>query len=234
MSRWLWTLCLFILPLTAQAVVIQFPEDELARESVLPVFERKVAVRNRTVVTEGRFEFGINFGYSLVEPFFNPYNLGVSASYHINEFSAINVMSNAWSSGGTKYTTQLQNDYQTNLNLAPSVQNITMLNYQYTAYYGKMSLAKNLTINQSLFGLLGVANVAMGQQSMVAGSVGLGQKFYWTPDLALRFDLRLLLFQGPNVASKSLRNETMPKPPSFFEQTLIVYSVLNVGLVYLF
>jgi outer membrane beta-barrel protein len=233
MGRWLCAIIVFWLPLITQAAVIEFPEEELARESVLPVFERRVAVRNRSIVTSGRFEFGANFGYSLIEPFFNPYNLGFNMSYHFNETHGVNLMSNFWLTGTSKYSDQLQNQEGLNLHLAPSVQSINMLNYQFTAYYGKMSLAKDLVINQSLYGLLGLGMVQMGGESMTALSGGLGQKFYISRSWALRFDLRVMLFQGPDVVSRDLKNQTTQKSPSYFDQTLVIHSVLNAGMVFL-
>lgn len=77
--------------LNANAEVIRFPEDELAAESVLPVFDHPEAVKNRNVVTKKKIELGSYLGYNLTEPFFNPLNLGVSATYHLSEESGINV-----------------------------------------------------------------------------------------------------------------------------------------------
>jgi hypothetical protein len=41
----------------APAETIEFPEEELATESVLPVFDKTVVVRNRTITRAGRVDF---------------------------------------------------------------------------------------------------------------------------------------------------------------------------------
>ena len=56
---------------TARAETIEFPEEELSTESVLPVFDKKVVVRQRAVKTAGRFEIGVGGGadgYWLASP----------------------------------------------------------------------------------------------------------------------------------------------------------------------
>ncbi len=48
---------------------VEFPEEELARESVLPVFESRRDVLNRWVNTAERFEVGLGAGLMIDEPF---------------------------------------------------------------------------------------------------------------------------------------------------------------------
>lgn len=71
-------------PVFGQAEVIQFPTEELATESVMPVFDQPAVVRNRVVELAKRFEVGILMGYALTEPFYNPLQLGATFTYHIN------------------------------------------------------------------------------------------------------------------------------------------------------
>ena len=72
---------------TASAVTIEFPEDELAKESVLPVFEGgTVAVKSRRVTTKQKIEVGPMAGMIFNEPFFSPMAYGIHAGYHSNEF----------------------------------------------------------------------------------------------------------------------------------------------------
>ena len=70
---------------------IQFPEEELANESVLPIFDQPVSVKNRSVLTAQRLEVGGGGGYSLSEPFLNPLSVAVMASYHFTEDHAFNL-----------------------------------------------------------------------------------------------------------------------------------------------
>jgi hypothetical protein len=45
---------------------IQFPEEELASESVLPIFDQPVSVKNRAVLTAQRLEVGGGGGFRTI------------------------------------------------------------------------------------------------------------------------------------------------------------------------
>ena len=70
---WNFVLCLLFVNFTYSfsfAEVIEFPDEDLATETVLPVFENKVAVKNRLIELEGRFEAGFQLGATLNEAFY--------------------------------------------------------------------------------------------------------------------------------------------------------------------
>ena len=104
-----WTVILALgISSVARAEVIQFPDEELAPESVLPVFDQPTSVKNRNVPTAGRFELGAFGGYDLTEPFFNPLTFGGTASYHFTEEHALNVVGNFYLGGASSYSKQLR------------------------------------------------------------------------------------------------------------------------------
>jgi hypothetical protein len=70
------------------AAQMEVPEEELARESVLPRFERGEAVKNRSVVTEKKLELGVYGGWNFTEPIYNQAKLGFNAGYHFSEANA--------------------------------------------------------------------------------------------------------------------------------------------------
>jgi hypothetical protein len=72
--------------------MIQLPTEELARESVSPVFDINDSVRNRNIVTKEKFEGAIFYGWALTEPIANVSKLGVSGYYHRNEEDAYGLM----------------------------------------------------------------------------------------------------------------------------------------------
>jgi hypothetical protein len=80
---------LFLTQSTSRAEVIEFSEDELARESVLPVFDQPEAVKRRYVPFDGRFEVGAFVGATLNDPFFNTYPFGLELKYHLSNFQPI-------------------------------------------------------------------------------------------------------------------------------------------------
>lgn len=231
---------IFVASLSLNATVIRLPEEELARDSVLPVFDRKVAVRDRNVVTEGRIELGGFGGFNLNEAFYTPYNFGAYATYHFNEIHGFNLMANFYMDGTSSYADQLKNGEGLggpgnglDLARAPSLKYMVLGNYQLTAYYGKISLSKSTVTNVSLYGLAGAGAIGIGDETTFGLNVGLGQKFYFSPNAALRFDLRFITYQAPNPLSVPLSNGGPDLPNSAFEETWVFTYLLTVGAVFL-
>lgn len=228
-----------LVPSRAQAAQqIEFPEEELASESVLPVFDHPVSVKNRTVNTSRRIEIGAMGGYALTEPFFNPMSFGLTGTYHINEDHGVNLFGLFYMGGQSDYSKQLNPipPTQTNANLqyAPGPKYLVLANYQYTAFYGKMSIAKDYIMNLHLYGLAGAGMIGIGDVNKPAINFGIGQKFYITPSFALRFDLRMLIYQGPDPLSRRLDNVTSAQPASSFDEKLNMSPLLGFGAIYMF
>lgn len=232
---------------SAQAEVIQFPDDELATESVLPIFDQPVSVKNRNVTLKGRFELGAMGGYDLVEPFFNPLTVGGTASYHFNEEHGVNLLGNFYLGGVSSYSKQLNpipgrvqgtnTPVYAHLEGAPAPKWMFIGSYQYTGYYGKMSITKSFIMNLSLYGLLGAGAIAIGDATKPIFNVGVGQKFYFTSNIGLRVDLRFLVYQGPDPLSKDMSSTSSAnlseQPSAGFSSKTYVSPFLNVGAIFL-
>lgn len=225
---------------SARAEVIEFPDEELATESVLPVFDNPMSVKARNVVTEKRFEVGAQVGYNLTEAFFNQYSFSGLLTYHLNETHGINIFGNFNLPGTTSYTDQLNpppaSTESLNLQYAPSPKWMVIGSYQYTGFYGKMSFTKDSIMNLSLFGLAGIGGIYIGDKTFPVVSVGLGQKFYFNPNFALRFDLRVLMYNGPDpfgAPKTTLLNATSERSASEFSGRLHIGSLLSVGAIWL-
>ena len=219
---------------------IEFDSAELARESVYPVFEDPKSVLNRAVSLKGKTEFGLNAGLSLIEAIYDPVNVGFNLTYHMDETHGINVAGIFFSGGLSQYANQLQQPesdpqgFDFKFEFTPEPTFVVLGNYQFTAYYGKMSLSKESTMNLHLYGLLGAGAISFAGSPKPALSAGLGQKFYFNPRWALRFDLRFMAYNGPNVIKEDLKNLIAEKSADEFPQELTFSSYLTVGLVYLF
>jgi outer membrane beta-barrel protein len=229
-----------IFTVPARAEVIQFPEDELAAESVLPIFDQPDAVKSRMVQTKNRVELGVSGGYSLTEAFFNPVSMGLNATYHFNEEHGFNFYYDYFFGGQSDYGKQLNPIPNTtpainaNLQYAPSPKFLALANYQYTGYYGKLSLSKETVMNLGLYGLGGLGVIAIGDATKPVASIGLGQKFYFDSRFALRFDLRFLAYRGPDALSRALDKKTTEQTASYFDEKTVFESLLTFGAVYLF
>ena len=71
--------------------MIQFPDEELASEYVLPVFDRPQAVLNRNVSLTKRFEFLIAAGLRIDEPLYHVLGLSSAVVFHWSEFSGLGI-----------------------------------------------------------------------------------------------------------------------------------------------
>jgi len=192
---------------------------------------------NPYIKTARRVEAGLMGGWTPTDPFFSPYSFGLTASYHINETHGINLQYQMRTGGTTEYSDQLNNVKNTqplNLQNAPSTKSMTFLNYQLNFFYGKMSLSKNTVSHLSTFATAGPALVQIGDATQIGFGLGLGQKFYFSKYLGLRFDARVVGYQGPNILSTSLANLKGTPANSAFQQRMFFDSVLNVSFIFMF
>lgn len=228
---------------TAFAEDIEVPEEELARETTLPVFSKRRIVLNRNVVTAERFEMGVGAGMEMNEPYYNPYMLGVQGTYNYSETMALNVQSLFWMGGMSSYGEQLKSGRCPNAtppgkycsfdaSKAPHPTWAVIGNFEYIAYYGKMSVTKQLVMNLNTFGLAGVGYLSLDKASTVLLNFGLGQNFFFTPSIGLRWDLRWMIFQGPDATSQSLQANDRPAASSFSNR-IFVNTQFGLALVFI-
>ena len=218
------------------AAPLKFPEAELPRETVLPVFDKPDVVLNRSVVTAKRFEIGVFGGWTPTDPFFNPFSYGANVGYHFTENHGLNILGSQRLGGNTQYTDQLNNLKGTTplrLENAPNPQYLLLANYQLTAYYGKMSFSKETVGHLSLFGTIGGGVFGVGGEALPVLALGVGQKYYITADLGLRLDVRLLTYNGPYDVSKDLRGTTKTVANSQFDKKILFDTMLTLGAIYM-
>lgn len=232
----------------AHAEKMAFPEEELARESVLPKFDIPNSVRNRSVVVADRFELGGFLGATTNEAVYNQTQFGAVGTYHLTEFHGVNVSYTQMASGVGSYAKTLDSSVPISkggfdLSKTFGPKSFFLVNYQNTVFYGKLSILKNLVFNTHIYGLIGAGTVMYDGLSSMALDVGLGQRFYFTKNFALRFDLKFVRFSGPNPIYKP--NNKTPQESrealksgnlkiSDFETTNYLLTHLTAGLVFLF
>lgn len=204
---------------------IEVPEEELARETVLPVFDKRRAVLNRHVLTDQKIELGGGFGLEMNEPFYTDYMFNLQGTYNFTETSALNILGLFWMDGLSEYGEQLKpgidkpgtaNDVEAfDTSKVPHPVWGVFANYQFIAYYGKISVSKLGVMNLNLYGTAGLGYINMDQLSTVGLNLGVGQNFFFTPSFGIRLDLRWLIFQGPDATSQKLRPQDNPSASSF-------------------
>ena len=63
-------------------------------------------------------------------------------------------------------------------------------------------------------------------------SLGIGQKFYFSPTWAIRFDLRGLFFNGPDPLSVEITEDGEIPPTAEFEKRLFINTFLTASFVF--
>ena len=231
------SLLIFCLVFSAsgQSEIIAFPEDELAKESVLPIFDIPNSVRNRNVVVADKLEIGGFLGSVSDEAIFNQNQYGVLGTYHFNEVHGVNISYGIMAAGVGSYSKNLYNTVELDLSKTFGPKSYFLTSYQFTAFYGKLSILKNLVFNTHIYGLIGAGTVMYDGLSSMALDFGLGQRFYLLKNLALRFDLKFVRFTGPNPITKTKAQLAAGKLKiNDYETTNFFLTHITGGLVFLF
>lgn len=239
---------MFVLLFTNLAMAadpVEVPMDELAQESVYPVFDHPQSVKNRNVATKGRLDVGLFGGYALTEPIYDTAKFGVAANYHFSELHSLGALFSQNSTGLSKDGQGLKDNNGLDFNRAPKPKNTMMLDYNWKPYYGKLSLSKLAVINTTIYGSAAAGMVAYEHKSFPAIALGIGERFYFNKSLSLKADLRLFVHQAPIPFFKAKNGTGMTDgsngttgttAPAFeqFEERITYTTNLEVGLNYLF
>lgn len=226
---------------------VAVPKDELATETVYPIFDQAKSVRNRNVQTDGRIDVGLFAGLALTEPIANTTKLGVAANYHLNEYHSLGFMYVSNSSGLSRDAEGLRSDFGLDFSRAPQPVNTMMLDYNYKPYYGKMSFTKTGVINTTIYASGALGAIKYQHKSYPALAVGLGERFYFGKNISLKTDLRLYAHQAPipfksgvlcdgsktTCGANGAAGDPIPSYDSFSER-LTYTTNLEIGLNYLF
>lgn len=227
----------------AGAETIELSDDELATESVLPVFDKKMVVRERAVKTEGRFELGVGGGLNLAEPLYGQMVYNFEVGYHFNELHGLMLTGFYLNEEMSKAGKDLKagkglGGVSFDASLAPTVNSMYFANYQLTAYYGKLSLTKQSVMHLSLYGFFGGGIAQWSDTTELALDIGAGQKLYFTQNMALQMDLMMAVYQGPDPTSPKFDNgalnDGVSHKSSEFDSTIYMRPFLTVSYIYLF
>ena len=227
---------------------VQLLDDELSKESVLPSFKHRYAVLNRRVKHADRFEIGVFYSHVLSEAIYAPDNAGINLTYHFSNSQGLHILASGFLGGLNSSGESLREGDVINVgsdsgktfdgSLAPSKEFMAAAHWQYSAYYGKVSLSKNTILNLSLFSLFGGGAYKIGDSFYPMVNFGFGQRFYFSPRVSLRVDLLGSVYNGPDITSTSddsstilLTGNSAPSQEEFDEKThfdIQIFGGLNI------
>ncbi len=246
MFRFFFVFFVFVWSQNLQAKVIKFSEEELSKDSALPVFRNRVMVKKPRVKLKNKFGFDFTGGIGLVQPIFREYHVGVQAKYYFSERGALAVSYAYWKRTLSKDGKELkktinpenpENPDKIRLEATPTIKHLYFADYIYNAFYGKISLSKVRVINLLFNGGVGVGGLKIGDKTKVGGRLTLGQQLYFSPYMALNLEVSVLFYQAPNPFepkhSTSLPSEG-EAPFDSFETKWFVRPVLKGGFSFLF
>ncbi len=216
-------------------------EDELALESVLPRFDRSESVKNRNIVTEKKFEFGAYYGWNTLEPILNQSKMGFNLGYHLSEMAAISANYAIWSSGlNSQYTDSLgASPNYLDFNRSPKIKYSLYTHYEWKVFYGKISVTKKGVVNLSTYPLVGIGMTAYEHKNYFGFDFGIGQKFYFSKNFALRADFKLQYQQKPSPFLRGRMQNGGPSPDPApqagdFKEVWDLGTMLEIGGSFLF
>jgi len=216
--------------------IVEIPEEELARESVLPIFDSPDVVKNRNVPLTKRVEMGLFFGTNVNEAFYDQILYGVQGAYHISEMSAFTALFSMINANSSQYVPQL-NDVSTpplHYELLPKPKYFYLLGYEFTPFYGKISITKQTVFNLATFATLGLGMFAFGDTQTPVLSIGIGQNYFFSKNWGLKLDMKSLIYNGIDPVSVDINDYggNSPSVSEFRRQTIVNFTVA-VGLVIL-
>jgi len=225
---------------------VNVPVDELTQETVYPVFDNPVSVKNRNIQDSGVMDIGVFGGLAITEPISSTSKFGVAANYHMSETHSLGILWAKNSTGLSQDAQGLKDDFGLDFTRAPHPEYTIMGDYNYKAFYGKLSVTKGGVINTSIYGSLAGGVVKYVHKSYPALAVGLGERFYFGSHWSLKVDLRLYAHQAPiPFISPGLKDGSKPNNnpgnapdavPDYgsFSERLTYTTNLEIGLNYLF
>ena len=232
---------LLIFCFASEAIKIRFPDEDLAKESVLPVFDPMYMVVNRNVSLKNRVELGLSAQFGLDQAFYSQYHASGLIAFYFSEVHGIALSTTyfypGYSGGGLVLAQGKGLTNQTfDARKVPYPHLMSFLNYQYTPYYGKISLTKKFTMNLSIYGFLGPGTIFFSEKTMrPAFNLGFGQKLYFANWIAIRGDVGAYAYYGPRPELLDLSKGSFSFDDIRREgkERISIYLVTSLGLVFL-
>lgn len=224
-----------IFSLEANATEMEVPKDELAQESVLPIFDNTVSIKNRNVKDSETFDVGLFAGMSITEPIASTIKYGVSFNYHLSTTHALGFLLSMNSTGLSKDAEGLKSDFGLDFTRAPYPQYSLLGDYNYKLYYGKLSVTKKGVINTSIYTSGAVGIIKYVHKAYPTIAIGVGERFYFTNNFAFKVDLRFFINKAPIPFKTNALKITDPVPTyDSFAERITYATSLEFGLNYVF
>lgn len=224
----------------ACAVALAALAPRAARASAADAFENKVKpVSGQLYQKGGKLELTVLGALSVDDAFFSKYQGGAKLAYHFNDYFALAVMGSAGTSSSTGSTSICPlNKTCTSATAAQlyqvpgDIKWITGLELEFSPIYGKLNVFAEKALHFDLSLLAGADLVAYrdvlkpadansgqvpGNATSPGGHVGLGARVFFARFMALRLEIKDVVYSVPHLSSGNLQTQLMAEAGlSFF------------------
>jgi hypothetical protein len=218
-----------------ESQTMQFSEEELPREAVMPRLDTPKAVLSRKLSYEGRWQADLAAGWLLDEAFYNNQYMAVKGSYSWDEASGVGLKYLMFGSGLSNYGQQFEGISTTppNFGRSKGPQNGWLAFYERRMMYGKLSVSKWKIIPSFLTWDAEAGMLKYGTRQLPMIGAGLSNRFFLTQKFAAGLGIHAYLRQMVDPLSADLRNSPAPAEDDF--KTTSKFSMtLDLGISYLF
>lgn len=228
-------LCLFCSSSFAQSQALEFDADDLPTESVVPVLDSNMAIKNKAISLKERLEFALSYGFIIDEMFFNNNMAGVQIYYNLNEDHSLGLKYSSRMTGLSDYSQEFSTK-DIYIGRAPTPTSIIAGIYRWSFLYGKMSFSKDLVLPTLFSAEFELGANRIGTQSLPYSSAGVTQKLFMKKAFGLGLTYRLLIYQTIDPVSAYVGNFPAPSYPSEsdFSKKIQISQSLELGFSYLF
>lgn len=202
----IWILFLVISVKAMAVTAVQFPEDELPSEVVMPSGLAATMIYNPTVKFAKKIQASIGAGAILDDPYFDGSNIKFGSRYFLSQYWALGLDFHSVVKKTSTYAEQFRGQRNLNFEQAPNLSQIVMIDSRWQPYYGKMSVSQDLILNQTFFveGGLGLLRYQNSAGNFYGLQMGFGQNFFWTDSWSFDYSLHFMLHSAPNILSQDL------------------------------
>ena len=157
-------------------------------------------VQNRAYSKAGKAQFGVLSGLAMSDPFVNVRTTGFSLGYHFSEYVGVSALYWRDFVGGSSALTTFEefSGATANTNLPKAYLGAEG---QGSLLYGKLSVLGKAIIYYDLHATAGMGLTYTESGNYFTPSLGLGQRFYLSKNISLRFDYRIMHY-NENIIEK--------------------------------
>lgn len=218
----------------ARADEMQFSEEELPREAVMPRLDTPKAVLNRKLSYDKKWSADLTYGWLLDEPFYNNNYIGVQAAYGWNESSGAGLKILSFGSGLSDYSRQFQSSVPSNppnFAQAKGPGSGFIAFYERRMMYGKLSVTKFTVIPALITWGIEGGMLSYGSKQLPLLGGGLGNRFFLTKHFGVQLGMHAYMRQLVDPLSQKL-NTTQAE--GNFKTSTKLSTALDLSVSYLF